>query len=99
MSMITEIYGLGSTQSDEFLQHEAVLIACYNAGIHELPQKTAEFFNTKYSEPCVLKEFRKQEVPFQNTLVQGEEEVSDIFEVVVADIPKGVDIIRFVNSY
>lgn len=98
MSMSTEIYGLASSQSKEFLLHEAVLLACHNAGIDDLPLKTAEFFNTRWSDPCVLKEFRKREVPF--TKVNDERElVSDVFEVVVANIPKGVDIIRFVNSY
>lgn len=95
--MSTHIYGLASTQSDEFLKHEAVLLACYNAGIDELPQKTAEFFNTKWSEPTVLTEFRERQVPY--VLLQDEKDMSDIFEVVVKDIPEGVDIIRFVNYY
>ena len=95
MSMSTRVIGFTSNADATYQKHAAVLNACINAEVEELPKETAKYFGSKYPDESLLEskleiEIRKHEY---------REDMQDGFEVYVGEIPEGVFKIRFVNSY
>lgn len=95
MGMSTEITGFVSPEDENYKKHSKVLIACAEAGISELPKETAEYFGSKYPDKCLLEEKLEIKIPKH----EYNEDMSEGFEIIVSEIPKGVHKIRFVNSY
>ena len=90
MSMSTHVIGL---RSKEDLKYKAMCIA-YKALVDaelEIPEELENYFEDEYPEGPL-----KVRIPCTNN---NDIEMSDCYEIKVADIPEGVETIRFVNSY
>lgn len=95
MGMSTRVIGLVSENDPTYKKHAKVLIACIEAGVKELPKETAEYFGSSYPERYLLVEKLTVEIPKRKYNADMEEGL----EIVVRDIPAGVEVIRFVNSW
>lgn len=93
--MSTCVTGYTSKENSIYKKHSAVLRACIDAGVSELPKETAEFFDSTYPELYLLEEVLEVIIP--KTEWSGD--CAEGYEIKVSDIPNNVDIIRFVNSY
>lgn len=93
--MSTHVIGFVSEESKDYKKHSAVLRACNEADIEELPKESAEFFGSKYPELSLLEEILERELPVKEWYQNS----SNGFELKVSEIPSEVDIIRFYNSY
>lgn len=95
MSMSTHVKGFIPATDPTYIKHSRVLVACCEAGIKELPKETAEYFGSKYPEKYLLEEKLEVSIPV--------EEIHDNsgikYEVMLSQIPEGVEKIRFVNSW
>lgn len=95
MGMSTCITGFVSPENETYKKHSKVLLACLDADIKELPKETAEYFGSKYPEKYLLEEKLSTKIPkheYSEDMTQG-------FEIIVSEIPKGVYKIRFTNSW
>ena len=95
MGMSTRITGFVSKEDETYKKHSKVLLACIEAGVSELPKETAEYFGSKYPEKYMLEEKLEVKIPMQ----KYQEDMTEGYEVYVSDIPKGVEKIRFTNSW
>ena len=93
--MSTRVEGFIPPNDPLYKKHAAVLKACLEAEIEELPKETAEYFETKYPDPCLFEEKLTVELPIKD----WSDESSEGFELFVKDIPAGVEKIRFSNSW
>lgn len=93
--MSTSVYGLVSPDNELYKKHAKVLIACLEAGIEELPKETALYFGEKEPYEYLLIEKLKIRIPHDII----DEDMVDIFEIDLTNLPEGVTKIRFVNSY
>ena len=96
MGMSTYVKGFVSPNNETYKKHSKVLRACIDAGISELPKETAEYFGSEYPEEYLFEEKLEVEIKqhewTDNDMSQG-------YEIKVSEIPKGVEVIRFVNSW
>jgi hypothetical protein len=95
MSMSTHVIGFISSDDETYRKQAKVLQACIEAGISELPKETAEYFDCKYPEKYLFEEKLEVKIPLHEYYA----DCTSGFEVYISEIPKGVDKIRFVNSY
>lgn len=95
MSMSTYLVGFVSPENENYKKHSKVLIACIEAGISELPKETSEFFGSKYPEKYLLEEKLEIKIPMH----EYSDDSRQGFEVIISEIPKEVNKIRFVNSW
>lgn len=95
IGMSMYIRGFISKEDDIYKKQCAVLRACYDGGISELPKETAEYFNSPYPDICLIEEKIEIEIP----VTEWNEDMSSGYELKISDIPEGVEIIRFYNSY
>jgi len=95
MGMSTRVVGIISDDDPTYKKHFNVLRACIEADISELPKETADYFgsSTPYYELAV----EKLEVKIPKHVIQ--EDMVDGYDIIVSEIPEGVKIIRFTNSY
>lgn len=93
--MSTWVIGLRTTNDPTYKKHLAVLEACRAAEIEELPAETAKYFGSSDGYKGLEEEVLQVKIP----TTDYREDMSEGYEVKVADIPQGVEIIRFVNSY
>lgn len=95
MGMSTHVVAFVSDEDNTYQKHAAVLRACADAGISELPKETAEYFGETYPEEYLLEERLQVKMPVHE---YGDEWQSG-FEIIVDEIPEGVHKIRFTNSW
>jgi hypothetical protein len=95
MGMSTYVKGFVSPENENYKKHAKVLNACIEAGISELPKETAEYFGSKYPEQYLLEEKLEIKIPKH----EYREDMTEVFEIIVSEIPDGVHKIRFVNSW
>jgi len=95
MGMSTDIIGLVSSDDKTYQKHAKVLQACIDADIQELPKETADYFGSKYPDEELLEAKLSVEIPKH----KYQDESSSGFEIYISSIPKGVNKIRFVNSW
>lgn len=95
MGMTTKVIAYISPDNEKYKKHAKVLLACHEAGIKELPEETAKYFNTKEPDPYYLEEILEKRITtheFYGDMVEG-------FEVFMDELPKDIYKIRFINSY
>lgn len=97
MSMSTYVKGYIPATDPLYIKHSNVLRACIDAGIKELPQETAEYFGSKYPEEYLFNE--KLEIKIPTEKFNDPQTCQAIYEVKIANIPAGVEKIRFINSW
>ena len=95
MGMSTRVIGLVSANNDLYKKHSAVLRACIDANIEELPQETAEYFKCEYPEEYLFEDKLTVSIPKYDY----KEDMTEGYDIVLSEIPEGVEIIRFVNSW
>ena len=95
MGMSTTVSGYRSPEDSEHQKHVKVLQFCKEMGV-SLPQETAEYFGDdikiEYIDPDDLLEV---EIPFHKVDVDA----GYNYEVILSEIPKGINKIRFSNSW
>lgn len=96
MGMSTSVIGFIPDTDETYQKHKAVLLACLDAEIEELPKETAEYFGTKWPEYYLIEEKLEVQIP-QHEWNDGD--MSQGYEIIISEIPKGVHKIRFVNSW
>jgi hypothetical protein len=94
--MSTRVIGFRTSNDPIYKKHAAVLRACIDADIEELPKETANYFGTKYPDNYLLEEALQVEIPKTDW---SDGDMSEGYEIRVSEIPAGVEIIRFTNSY
>ena len=97
MGMSTNVTGFRSRDGEEFKKHYKVLQACIEAGVTELPKETADFFGDDTVEEYIVDDFL--ECSINDCLTEYSGDMEDGYEIDVKKIPKGVEKIRFYNSY
>ena len=93
--MSTYIRGVISSDNEEYKKQSKVLLACAEAGVKELPTETAEFFGSSSPDKYLLDEVLEINLPYYE-ITEGDK---NVFKIDVANIPKAVKYIKFVNSY
>lgn len=93
--MSTHVVGLRSKNDPTYIKYLAVVKALNDAGIKELPVEIANYFDT--TNPKYVNADFPLAVSIPNNKWIGEGAVG--IEIKVSDIPKGVEVIRFYNSY
>lgn len=96
MGMSTYVIGLRTKEDPVYRAHLAVLEACLNARIERLPKETADYFGSDYPEDVNPEDVLQVEMPKTE---YSDGDMTEGYEINVADIPQGVETIRFVNSY
>jgi hypothetical protein len=96
MGMSTYVTGFVSPNNETYKKHCKVLRACIDAGIYELPSETADYFGSKYPSEDLFEEKLEVSLPIHEW---NDGDMCEGFEISVSEIPEGVEIIRFVNSY
>lgn len=96
MSMSTHIKGFRSADNPEYKKHAAVLKACADANIEWLPKETAKYFGTNRPDLCYLEESLEVDIP---KVEWSDGDMRGGFEILVNQIPGGVEKIRFYNSF
>jgi hypothetical protein len=92
--MSTRVCAFIAPNDPTFLKHQKVFLACQEAGI-SLPDETAEYFDTRWPENYALEQKLSIKIPIH----EYREEMTEGYEVFIADLPKGVFKIRFTNSW
>ena len=95
MGMSTRVVGFISPNNETYKKHAKVLEACIEAGIEKLPKETAEYFGDNYPEKYLLEGKLQVDVPKH----EYSADMTEGFEIIVSEIPKGVHKIRFTNSW
>lgn len=95
MGMSTHVIGFIAPDNDIYIKHAKVLEACADARISELPRETADYFGSKYPDLSLLEDKLTVKIPVHKYIDIG----ASGFEVVISEIPAGVEKIRFFNSY
>ena len=95
MAMVSFVTAFISPENDEYKKHARVLRACIEADIAELPKETANYFNSKYPETHLFEEKLEIKIPVHDY----RDDMSEGFEIIISEIPKGVYKIRFTNSW
>ena len=95
MGMSMRAVGLTSEAEPTYQKYAAVLRACLAAGIAKLPSEAASYFGSEYVEEYLLSERREIKL----ALNEWQTDAAEGFDLRVADIPAGVDIIRFSCSW
>jgi hypothetical protein len=95
MGMSTRVVGFRSSNDPTYQKHAKVLRACNEAGIKKLPEETAKYFGSEYPDECLLEEVLEVRIP----CYEYAEDMTEGYELRVSEIPEGVEIIRFVNSW
>jgi hypothetical protein len=91
MSMATYVEGF-IPPDDAWRKMRDVRNACVAAGIR-VPDDVDRFFNFEAPDP------QGQRVPLKDVAKEWRNEHSEGIEIVIADIPKSVKVIRFINSW
>ena len=94
--MSTRVVGFISDDDPTYKKHSKVLIACYEAGIKELPKETSDYFGSDCPELYLLEEKLEIKIPKYN---YDDGDMQEGFEIIVSEIPEGVSKIRFINSW
>lgn len=91
------VTGFVSPDNEQYKKHAAVLMACINAGVSQMPPETAEYFECSPGEVSeyLLEEKLECRVP----ATEYNADMTEGYEVNVADIPEGVEKIRFIVSW
>ena len=95
MGMSICIKGLISSDDEKYQKHCKVLRACIDANIEELPKETAEYFGCKYPEEYLFEDKLETDIIAH----RYSNEHSEGFEIVVSEIPEGVQKIIFFNTW
>ena len=95
MGMSTHIIGLTTENDPTYRKMAAVLRACAEAGIERLPDEVARYFGHHWVDVGDLTTKREAKLP----LTEWRAEMAEGFEIRVSEIPAGVEIIRFYNSW
>lgn len=95
MGMSTHIKGFILPTNPEYIKHANVLKACNEAGIKKLPKETADYFGEDYPELSLLEDKLAVRIPCH----EFNADMMDGFDVKLSELPPGIDIIRFYNSY
>lgn len=85
------IYGNISIDDPTYQKHLAVLEACINAGVSQLPKETAEYFGDTYPSMEITFDKLHVKLPFE----EYSNDFGGGYKLKVADIPDGVEIIYF----
>lgn len=93
--MSTSVYGLRTKEDPTYKKHVAVLKACMEAGIRELPKETAEYLGSVDPYEGLYEEVLIVKIP----KTEYREDMTEGYEIKVSDIPQGVEVIRFCNSW
>jgi hypothetical protein len=91
VSMSTRVIGFGPG-TERWQKMRAVWVACVDAHI-EPPEEVARFFDDDPPDPAGI------EVPIPSRPWENEGALSTGYEVDVADIPEGVETLRFYVSF
>jgi len=94
MGMSSSVSFLRSPDNPQYQKMLKARHACEDAGI-DLPQEIRDYFSDQYG-------LGDDEAPLTidcNIETEYREEMQEGFEIRIKDIPDGVDVIRFVNSY
>lgn len=95
MSMSFRVIGFIPATDPTYIKHANVLRACVEAEIGLLPGKTVAYFGSDHAELYLLEEKLTVHLPLSKYQTDRE----DGYELRVADIPLGVERIRFVAAY
>ncbi len=95
MGMSTRIKGFISDDNETYRKHCAVLRACIDARISELPRETAEYFGCDSPEEYLFEEKLETDIKVH----RADRDMVNGWEIIVSEIPEGVYKIRFENSY
>lgn len=93
--MSTYIYGIRSKDNPEYQKHVKVLEACREADIEKLPQETANYFQCENPRDAEIESPLVVKVP----KTEYREDMTEGYEIKVSDIPEGVEVIRFCNTW
>jgi len=95
MGMSTRVEGFISSDNETYRKHSAVLRACIDAEVSCLPKETAEYFGSEYPSEYLLEDKLIVDIPKR----EYTEDMTEGFEILISDIPEGVEMIRFANSW
>ena len=98
MGMSTHIKAFIPDTDETYKKHSKVLIACNEADI-ELPKATADYFGSEYADLELLDSKLEVDLKLGKHYTEYNAEMTEGFEVELADLPKGVTKIRFTNSW
>lgn len=90
------VKALISDQDPTYQKYSKVLRACLDAGVSKLPQEVANYFGSEYAEEYLFEEKLQVKIPLTGW---SDGDMCDGYEIKVEDIPEGVKVIRFVNSW
>lgn len=93
--MSTNVMGFVSPENEMYKKQCKVLMACIDAGIKELPAETAKYFGSK----TPYEELIEEKLQINLKLNPWSCEYGSGYEIIVSEIPEGVDKIRFYNSW
>lgn len=90
MGMSTHVIGYTSENNEKYQKYLKILRSCQEADV-DLPEEVDEYFeDTDHPEEVLSKDL---------PLTEYSDECSAGYEILVKDIPEGVEKIRFYNSY
>jgi hypothetical protein len=94
MGMSTSVVFLRSKDNEQYQKMLRVAQTCTEAGV-DLPDEVEDYFDGEY-------EWNPEgplEMDADKFLKEHHAEMQEGYEIKVSDIPEGVDVIRFINSY
>jgi antitoxin component HigA of HigAB toxin-antitoxin module len=94
MGMSTSVVFLRSKDNDQYQKMLRVAQTCTEAGV-ELPEEVDNYFDGEF-------EYNPEgplEMNAEKVATEYHAEMQEGYEIKVSDIPDGVDVIRFYNSY
>lgn len=94
--MSTNVKGFVSPNNETYKKHCNVLRACIDAGVSELPKETAEYFGSEHPSEYLFE--CKLEVEIKKHK-WSDDDMSQGYEIKISEIPEGVEVIRFINSW
>lgn len=95
MGMSTHVVGYRDIHSSQHKKMVAALSALREAGIAELPSVMEQYFSNKYGYVDGPDAGLEVEIPSH----KWSEDMKQGYEVILKELPEGVEVIRFYNSW
>lgn len=80
----------------KYQKYIKVVEACKDAGIQKLPEETAKYFGCEHPEDVEMESPLVVKIPKKEW---KDGSMTEGYEIKVSDIPEGVEVIRFCNSW
>lgn len=91
MSMSSNVFGIRLPNA-KWKEMKSIWDACNKAGV-TIPKEVEQFFDYEEPDPSGVV------IPLEDIAQKFSAEMQDGFEIKLSELPDGIEVIRFVNSY